>query len=80
MAILISIRLLTENQEVAIYEYQTGDRSPRKARLIKSTGDVIPEAEDQLADEDLKLFARVSYKLRKHWTEGEVPKITSWSS
>jgi tRNA threonylcarbamoyladenosine modification (KEOPS) complex Pcc1 subunit len=79
MAIHIAIEMVSEDGASAVYEYSIGGELRGTAVLDKKAGTVT--LKHSINDEgDMKHFARVAYKLKKHWSAGELPKATSWSA
>ena len=78
MAIYIPIRKVSEDETSAKYVYRVSGHEGR-LMLDKRTGEYA-EIQPLPFPDGIEYFARVVYKLRKHWKAGEFPDATSWSA
>jgi hypothetical protein len=79
MALYITIRKMSESPISAEYTFGSDERHLRQLKLDKATGDVVlvePAPDDKAG----ALYHRAMYKIKKHWTAGELPDVTCWAS
>jgi hypothetical protein len=79
MALYIMIRKITENLTSAEYTFGIGDDRLGQLKIDKATGNVVL-VEPAPGDDESALYHRATYKIKKHWTTGELPEVTCWAS
>lgn len=80
LGIEILIDLLNESEESAEYSYYTKGNQSGLVKLDKRSGNVELRVASSDETSDHLMFGRVSFKLRKHWKGGEIPKSTWWAA
>jgi hypothetical protein len=79
MALYIMIRKVSESPTSAEYTFGSDERHLGQLKLDKATGNVVlvaPAPDDKAG----ALYHRAMYKIKKHWTAGDLPEVTCWAS
>ena len=79
MALYIMIRKITDSPTSAEYAFGIGEGRLGQLKIDKATGDVSL-VEPAPGDDKGALYHRATYKIKQHWTTGELPEVTCWAS